>query len=227
MKTLRFARLMIPGICLGMLLVLSSTSKGVTIGQIDDFESGTTSNWANGVSAADPINISTGGPLGAGDNYLQVTSDGVTAGGRLTTYNRNQWIGNYTAAGITGIAMDVQNFGATSLTLRIAFKSTTASGAPSYVSNTGFSIAGNNGSWQHVTFDFSDLTGLASPAALATFMTNPAEMRIIQSALPNTSNGDNVVAQIGVDNIQAVPEPATATLFGLGLAAAAMRRRRR
>src|SRR5688572_20409255 len=44
---------------------------GITGGQVDDFQDGTTQGWS-GMSA--PTNVATGGPDGTGDRYLQISS---------------------------------------------------------------------------------------------------------------------------------------------------------
>ena len=49
-----------------------------------------------------------GGPAGAGDQYMRITSNGgFGAGSRLTVLNRTQWLGNYIAAGVTAVEMDL------------------------------------------------------------------------------------------------------------------------
>ena len=75
---------------IGFLVVLGlfSQASGAVIGQVDNFEDGTTQGWVVGLlgapSPAPPQNIPNGGPLGAGDNYLQLTSVGGSgAGNRL------------------------------------------------------------------------------------------------------------------------------------------------
>src|SRR5712671_1482364 len=89
----------------------STAQAGIVLNQIDTFQDGTLANWTNGAGAADPINIATGGPTGAGDHYLQVTSNGGNfAGSKLTVFNTVQWSGNYTAAGVTFVEMDFKNF---------------------------------------------------------------------------------------------------------------------
>jgi len=208
-----------------------STAHGITIDQLDDFESGSVLNWGNGGPAPDPQNSADGGPLGTGDNFLRVSSDGTGAAGKLTTFNRVQWAGaadgvdNYVAAGITMIEMDLKNLGASALTIRLAFKTGTGQLDPGYVSTTGFSLAVGS-DWQHATFLLSDMNAAnGSPGSLNSVLSNPAEMRILHSVRPDTVHGDNMIGTLGIDNIRAVPEPASAGLVALGLGAITLRRR--
>src|SRR6185295_5265377 len=85
-----------------------STAAGASIGLKDTFQDGTTDGWfagggpGGGVPPVPPQVIPTGGPEGAGDQFLQITSNGIagTAGSRLVALNAAQWAGNYLAAGI-------------------------------------------------------------------------------------------------------------------------------
>jgi hypothetical protein len=90
-------------------LIFADASSAIAVGQIDNFQDGTTSNWSNGniIGTVSVTNIATGGPAGAGDRYIQVTADGSTSGGKLTSFNRDQWLGDYVAAGITAIDVDL------------------------------------------------------------------------------------------------------------------------
>lgn len=212
----------------GALLSLSTAAHGVTLAQVDDFEAGTVLGWGNG-SAPDPVNITTGGPLGLNDNYLQITSDGSGPGGKLTSYNRAQWLGNYNAAGVTEIAMDLKGFsspGSADLSIRFALKTGTGSGAPGYVSTTAFALP-IDGLWHHAVFSLSAMTAVGSPGTLNAVLAGPLEARILHAAAANTVHGDSIVGQFGVDNIQAVPEPAVTGLCALGFGAFALRRRAR
>jgi hypothetical protein len=224
-------KIMLLPLAAGLTWLGLSTAQAVGIGQLDDFESGGVLNWGNGGLAPDPQNIADGGPLGTGDNFLRITSDGGGAAGKLTTFNRVQWAGatggvdDYIAAGVTSIEMDLKNFGSTALTIRIAFKIGTGQFDPGYVSTTGFSLAVGS-DWQHATFSLSDMNAAnGSPGTLNSVLSNPAEMRILHSAAANTVRGDIIVGMLGVDNIRAVPEPASAGLVALGLGALALRRR--
>lgn len=90
----------------------------------DTFEDGTTQNWVVGLLGAPhpapPVNISTGGPAGSGDNYLLLTAVGGSgSGSRLSVINLTQWGGDYLAAGVNAISMDLNNLGTTDLYLRL------------------------------------------------------------------------------------------------------------
>ena len=194
---------------------LQTATASVVKGQIDDFESGTTLNWANG-GAPQPLNITTGGPAGANDNFLKVTADGSGSVGKLTVFNRSQWLGNYLGQGINEIDMDLENLGSTPLTIRLAFKSTTSNGAPSYLS-AGFALPAD-AIWHHAAFQITpgSMIAVSGPTAFSTFFTSEAEMRIINEAGAANSNGDVVVSQLGIDNITALPEPSSLILAASG-----------
>ena len=208
----------------------------IQIGQIDTFEDGTTANWAinllgfgNPPPAALPQNISTGGPGGVDDNYLQLTAiGGSSGGGRLVALNPAQWAGDYLAGGVTGIEMDVRNLGQADLFLRLLFEDPQG-GPPQNVaisSNAIFLPAGGN--WTSVVFPIlpGALTALNGDVNAA--LSGATILRIFSSQAP-IFPPDPIVAQLGVDNITAagsVPEPASLRLFGSGLGLAAWKRRR-
>src|SRR5678815_5531455 len=91
---------------LPVLMLLMSASVFATPVGVDNFEDGTTQGWfVPGPHPAPPANIPTGGPGGAGDNYLQVTAlGGDTAGSRLSVQNASQWQGDL--ASFSRITMD-------------------------------------------------------------------------------------------------------------------------
>lgn len=179
--------------------VYPGPARAVTLGFKNDFEDATTQGWANGSGVADPSNINTGGPLGANDNFLRVISDNSGSGGKLTCFNNSAtWLGNYLLAGVTALEMDFKNFGTSALTMRIAFKSGTGGSAtPGYSTTTGIVVPAD-GTWHHVSFAISasSMTGINSPAAFNTFMTNPGQLRILHSANPSIT-GDNITANLG------------------------------
>lgn len=93
----------------------------LTAGQIDDFEDGTIQGWFEGAfSPNPPINITTDGPSGVNDNYLQDDSAGGTgSGSKMVIRNMTQWSGNYTSEGILAIRFNARVLTA-DLDIRIA-----------------------------------------------------------------------------------------------------------
>jgi hypothetical protein len=80
------------------------------------------------------MNIANGGPAGVGDHFLLITANGSAgADGRITVFNRSQWAGNFLAAGVSAIEMDLKNFGTTPLSIRVALKSGIGIGSPGFV----------------------------------------------------------------------------------------------
>lgn len=209
-------------------LTFAGSARAIVVGQIDDFEDGTTQSWANGGAPGTPpvLNIDTGGPAGVDDNYMQISADGDGPGRFLTVFNRGQWLGNYIALGVTAIAIDLQNFSKVNLTIRLGFKEDTSSGSSGYLS-TPFSLPAGSG-WQHAIFLIApgSLTAVGIPADFNTFFSgNFGEMRIINEAGTGSLNGDIVIADMGIDNVNAVPEPSTVLLAIAGTIAFVMCRR--
>ena len=227
-----------------LLLLQSGAALAVSVGQSDDFEDGTRQAWEMGFIDAttnNMTNIADGGPAVAGDNYLEVVADGTqVAGGRLTFFNRSQWSGDYIGAGITAIALDVSNIASSApLNLRLAidggFSDPDNPGSfigGLFATSASISLEAGTG-WTHAVFSLlpaaltpvsgrSGVTGNDVLAALG----NVTELRLLNSELPDW-NGLPVSATLGIDNIQAVPLPPTALLFGSGLLGLGIWQRRR
>ena len=199
----------------------------VTIGQTDNFEDGTTQNWVINLlgmgsppPSTFPTNVTTGGPSGAGDNYLLLNSSGNPGpGGRLVAINfNNQWKGNYIAAGVNALTMNVNNFGSTTLSLRLEFADPVA-GPPAdqAVSTTPVLVPAGSG-WRTVLFPIDPSFLTAETGNVIAALTNATELRILNS--PTLGVVPQVAASLGVDNITAasIPEPATSICLALGLA---------
>lgn len=208
------------------LIAFAQTAGAITLGQVDDFQSGDRMNWLNGASAVELID--SGGPAGAGDAYVQVTANGGGQGGRLVAQNYNnpfnvppitsQWTGNYIAAGVTAIEFDLINQSSVTLSIRIAFKTEISQSSSGYLSLPVILAPGSG--WQHFSISIAaaNLIPIGGPAAYTTFFQNGfEEMRIINEAGATNLNGDPVVGQLGIDNIRAVPEPTIVALAAGGL----------
>jgi hypothetical protein len=207
----------------GLLVALIASAHAITLGQVDDFESTTIQGWGTGGIGGAPVPTVTGGGVGgAGDHFLQIGSDSAGAGSRLTVFNRSQWLGNYIAAGVTAIEVDLRNFSNVTLSIRLAFKTSLAMGAPAYLTQA--AILAPNSGWQHFTFSLNpaNMIGVLGPPSYnAVFSGGMTEVRFINEAGAFNATGDIVTAQLGIDNIRAVPEPATMYSLGAGLSVVA------
>ena len=237
-------RATVPGIAvlLSLLLLQSGVVRAISVAQIDDFEDGTLQGWRMGipsVTTSHMINIADGGPTGDGDNFLQVVADGtIVQGGRMTFFNRLQWTGNYTAAGITAIAMDLKNFSSSeALNMRLAIDGGTGTSInrTGGVFATSASISLDSGSgWTRAVFSLlpGDLTSVSSPGGHTTgndvqaTLANVLELRLLNSAAPDW-NGLPVTATLGIDNIHGVPLPPALALFASGLVVILTTRRKK
>lgn len=220
-------------ICFTGILPVSPVA-AVSLGQIDTFEDGTTQNWLVGLLGAPhpapPLNIPSGGPAGVDDNFLLLTAlGGFGPGSRLNVLNLSQWAGNYLAAGVTTLLMDVNNFGVTDLYLRLQLADP-VSGPPTNLAFSSDPIIVLPGSgWQRVKFPLTPSALTAGMGTIPAALTQATELRIYHSfaaTFPSpVSPIEAVTTQLGVDNITAAPLPATLVLFGTGLAVLAWRRR--
>jgi hypothetical protein len=174
---------------------------GITLGQIDDFEDGTTMGWSEGLPSPNPPGVATGGPGGAGDRYLRNVSSGVgTAGSRLVMFNTVQWSGDYVAAGVDVVRMQVANFGAEDLHLRLAIE-----GAGTRYGSTAAVVVPADGAWRLASFGLSDsdLSLVGGTAPLPTALAAVGTLRILSQVNGPSWVGERIAATLGVDDIEA------------------------
>jgi hypothetical protein len=193
-----------------------------TIGQIDTFEDGGLAAWGVGPGhPTPPANVADGGPGGAGDNYLRLTSiGGQGAGSRLSAFSMAQWAGDYLAAGVTSIEMDLRNDGPEDVVIRLLLAGPFGPFGPENAVVTLDSVALAAGSdWVHASFsllpaNLNVLLGTASGA-----LSQAQELRLFHNPVPvfagPPGSSPPVAAQLGVDNIQAVPEPLSLGWLGI------------
>ncbi len=189
---------------------LSRPAVAITVGQVDDFEDGTVMGWVEGPTSPNPTtNVSTGGPAGDGDAYLEnISSGGFGAGGRQVMFNSAQWDGDYLSQGVALITADMANFGQGSLAMRIAFgQGLAAQTATWYVSQQAIDVPAD-GQWHSVEFGLSeaDLTcvnGACDSTSLVDVLSDVATVRIVAATSPDFQ-GDRISAILGVDNITAM-----------------------
>lgn len=203
----------------------------------DTFEDGTTMGWfvPDPSHPAPPANQPGGGPGGVDDAYLELTAvGGQLAGSRLSVLNDQQWMGDYMAAGITAITMDVNNFGPDDVVLRLLLENFPATpGPPTDLAVTVADVVVPAASgWVSVSFDLSPANLFALAGSVDGALGDVNTLRLFHNPDPDHPGpfvGPPAVnAVLGVDNIRAVgavPEPVSGLLFGAGLAAYLIRRR--
>jgi PEP-CTERM motif len=204
--------------------LLSAPAFGAAIvGQIDTFQNSTTDNWFSGglgmgQMPPTPPHVVSGGKGGPTDLYLVLTAIGGTGpGSKISVINTTQWTGNYLTSGISGIGLDLINLGNTTLDIRLQFEDPMF-GPPAdiAVSTNPFVLAPGSG-WQHALFSTLPSAFTAAEGSVTAALSNTTALRIIHSTVADEAT--SIVGVLGVDNIQAVPEPGTFLLFSAGLAA--------
>jgi hypothetical protein len=223
-------------VVLTVVILAPRLAGAVAIGQVDTFENLTTQGWfVPGPSANPPSNTPGGGPAGPADAYLTLNAIGAGgAGGRLSALNQAQWSGDYLAAGVALIRMDVNNFGPDDLSLRLLFEDFDESAPPgppinlALSSEAAFVPAGSG--WTSVFFAIApaNLVALAGTAVAA--LSDTDTLRIFHNPVPTFPGPGvgipSVSVSLGVDNItaRAVPEPGTMALLSTVLVAAGLLR---
>ena len=189
-----------PTLLLALFLLLAAPAVAqITIGQTDDFEDGTTQDWRNGRNTPDVSNVATGGPDGAGDAYLQIVADGSFIAGRLVAFNTEQWAGDFTAAGVTTVTLDLNNTGTSDLVVRLWIEGP----GGDFVSTDGLFLGAGSG-WQAASFSVQpgDLTASGGTDVNAT-LSDVFRFRVYHGPAASAP-GPNVVGELGLDNITAV-----------------------
>lgn len=191
--------------------LFAGPAAAVSLGTTDTFEHGSTEGWSTGDPSPNP-------PV-AVDGYLLLSSTGISGpGGKLVAWPGDDFDGNYLAAGVSALAMDLNNLGPTTLSLRLYLDGPLGSTA---VSKSAIVLPVGSG-WTSVVFPMLP-AAFDGPATLV--LGGVSQLRLYHGVAASYPGGA-IVAQLGVDNVVAVPEPGMAWMLAGGLAALALLRRR-
>jgi hypothetical protein len=171
---------------------------------VDDFEDGTLQGWSGGLTLS---NEPSGGP---GDSrFLQLDSFN-----NLGTYNLLNWGGDYPTSGVTAIEADFHNPGDEPLSLRLVL----FSGDNERTTSTQAVMLQPDNQWHRLSFSTSaaDLTHVLGSSSTEAILANVDRLLFRHQSGAPASGGSPIVAMLGIDNITAVPEPATAMLLAAG-----------
>ncbi|MDP1676772.1 MAG: T9SS type A sorting domain-containing protein, partial [Bacteroidota bacterium] len=199
-----------------VLFTLQIFSQTITQNQTDNFQSGTLVSWTSGSSNPNPPqNISSGGPAGAADRYMRLISTGSGSGGKLVIFNSVQWAGNYSSANVSVISMHMINEGSNALHMRIVLINSLGD---EWASTVAVTIPVSSG-WITASFSIqeADMTML-SGTSYASVISDVATVRLLHSTSPS-HNGENIAAQLGIDNITAANIPFPVELVSFSAAA--------
>jgi hypothetical protein len=198
-----------------MLVLPLACRAQIMVGHIDDFQDGTTQEWlgANVEAVADA------GPNGAGDTALRSSATGAPFGpnGKLIVFNNtDSWTGNWTAAGVVQISLDVHNPNAFPLFMRLAIAGPDGffgGGGGDVHLTDGIEVAGDN-AWHSITFDvladnFTSLNPTHQDAAAA--LADVTHFRVLHHP-EHSFVGEAIDADFLIDNIR--PIGATAMVPG-------------
>ena len=192
------------GLLVGTLtsVCLLGNAQAITLGQIDNFQDGSTQGWGwGGASPGAPSNVPNGGPAGTGDNYLNVTSTGIgSAGSKMAVINGSQWQGDYVAAGVATVTASAINLGATELNLRFGVLGGTGTW---FVSTTPIVVPVGSG-WQNISFDISEsaMSAVLGFETYANVFSTVFQARFLSNPFADY-RGETIAAQLGLDNISA------------------------
>jgi hypothetical protein len=206
----------------------------VAVGQVDEFFEDDYQNWGGAAAGVLPDV----GPTGDGDFSLLVEASGFPggAGSRLVTFNggvgapvATQWTGDWIAAGIRTLSLDVLNPNDFALTMWLGIAGPGPPGfagsGDSYVSKSGIPVPAD-GLWHSVEFSVlpGDFDAWGSGSDPAAALANVLQMRIMHAVVQDWrgATGDALML---IDNIRAIPEPSAWSLAAM--AAATLRRFRK
>lgn len=195
-------------------------ASAIVLGTMDNFQDGTIMNWIGGA-----INENLpGGAGGASDLFLQVRSiSGTSSGSRVATHNaEDRWIGNYITAGVSGVRVDMQNRGTTTLRMRMVLF-----GLGNRWTSTNFVTLNPGSGWQTLTFGTgqADLTRVLGSATYFDTISNVNQIMFRHDASTPSAGGEAILGTVGLDNITAVPGPGAGVVMGIGCVWGLRRRR--
>lgn len=194
---------------------MASFVEAVSLYRGSNFQDGTLQDWTGG---ADPNLVTSGGPLGAGDAYLRISSNGGQGpGSHLATHNSNsQYQGNYLATGAAWLLADFRNsIDSAPVEMRVGLFA-----APQLEARFTSSVAlpvPNDGQWHRRNFPLSaaTMTNVVGNLTFDQVFSDVDLVMIRHDGGGPQSGGEPIVATLGIDNVRIVPRIDCAEVDGL------------
>jgi hypothetical protein len=208
------------------LTTVAANAYAISLLQIDDFQDGTVQNWLGATGGV----LSDVGPNGTGDQSLLVTTTGFAGGvnSRLVIFSGGssfpaptQWTGDWTAAGVRRIALDVLNPNSFDLNMWLGIAGPggpgSAGSTDAYVTKQGIVVPADE-AWHTIEFDvlvddFVAWGAIDNPAAA---LADVFQFRIIHSSAQDWRGAVGEASML-LDNIRVVPEPSAWALTALAV----------
>jgi hypothetical protein len=207
----------------------ASVRAAIAQGNLDDFQNSTLQNWAGGGGAGgSPPTNQPNGQGGASDRFLQLSASSNFLG----TYNKSQWAGNWVAAAVDTVKVDLNNSGGAPVSMRIMLLTPGCTGltfdCTAWTSTNATVLPASSG-WSTVSFSVKEanLTRVLGSDSYTASLSNVERLLIRHDdGTPDPPGAGTIVSTtLGIDNV--LPEPSMALGLAAGAALlAAMRRRR-
>lgn len=183
-----------PALLLGFVSCVAAGTAQAAALHVDAFAA-TTEGWIGG---AGPTWVASGGPAGADDGYLQISS----AGTFLAVYNNDpRWVGDFATLGATHVNVDLRNAGPDELAMRLVLFGP-GSTAVRWTSATP-AVVPADGAWRNYRFDI-DAASLVKVLGEGTFdamLANVVRVMLRHDPANPSAGGEGVQAALGIDNV--------------------------
>lgn len=208
------------------LSMVVSPGATIIVSSTFDFD---TEGWTVGApSPLKPTQESDGGPGGGGDGYLLTQSLGTQGpGGRLAVFNEDPlWQGDFIGRGVTEIQADLRNFGVSTLSIRVAVESQLPNQPPHRAVTQSAHLLAAFGGWESASFSLrpEDLVPMAGSQSPDLTLGEVTQIRFLHNPSPDF-RASVLGTALGLDNIEAIPEPGVSSLILIGWICLLSRRR--
>jgi len=192
-----------------------------TLAHSSDFEGNNKDGWQHPAPSGNQTSTQSDSPFN--DILLVTSSGGGGPGSRLVVPNfTDPWTGNYTAARITAVQMDLVNNSGISLSMRVGIEG----GSPGnrWTSITPISLSPSDRGTFIFKLDSSSMSS-AGGSDFNAAMADVAHIRILHNSSAGDFKGASVSGSFTVDNVTLVPEPSSSAMILLASSILLFRRK--